>query len=617
MFSNCRSLARLARILRGSSGVLSLSTATSLAACDGNTEALHQNVPAAISALPGTASQSATAGSVVPTPPGVRVVNANGNPLRNVSVAFAVATGGGSISGGVATTNDNGLAYAARWTLGPAAGENTATATVTGLPPVTFTATGVAGTPAQLTKSTADPVNTVVATPATPAPGVLVKDVNGNPVAGVSVTFTVTDGRGSVTGAKVATNGSGIATVGSWTVGTLVGQNVLTATVTGVGAAAFVVTSVPAAVAVVTVNPLPVIVGIGQTQQLTAAATDQFGNVIPNSAIAFSSSAPSIATVSSAGLISGVSFGEDTVTAVVGAVSRRVPVSVIGHPASGSISSVLSNVNGRPFGVRIAMNGTIGVTQQDLNVVTLTDLAASRRTVPAGADPGDVVFTSSGSKAYVSAFNAGTITVVDVASGSAISTFSVASNAYRLALSPDDSRLFVTSTDGRVYVVNTATQGATPIALGGSLQGAILDPAGRFLYVTSTGGGLWKIDASTLQIDASKFVGGVLQDIGVSPNGAELYVADESGSVKILDATTLAARSQIAATGAFGLAVSRDGAQLYVTSPTSGAVFIVDIASRAVMKTLAVGGVPRRVAFDRFGMIAVAANEGNYVDVIK
>jgi len=61
-------------------------------------------------------------------------------------------------------------------------------------------------------------------------PSVLVKDANGNPVSGVPVTFTVTGGGGSVTGNHPTSGASGIATVGSWTLGTTAGTNTLVAT---------------------------------------------------------------------------------------------------------------------------------------------------------------------------------------------------------------------------------------------------------------------------------------------------------------------------------------------------------------------------------------------------
>jgi hypothetical protein len=80
--------------------------------------------------------------------PAVRVTNASSNPVPNATVTFAVASGGGSIAGGVVATDANGVAQVGRWTLGGAAGINTLTATVTGAGvagnPVTFTDTALA-----------------------------------------------------------------------------------------------------------------------------------------------------------------------------------------------------------------------------------------------------------------------------------------------------------------------------------------------------------------------------------------------------------------------------------------------------------------------------------------
>jgi hypothetical protein len=60
-------------------------------------------------------------------------------------------------------------------------------------------------------------------------PSVIVRDGSGNPIAGVAVTFAVTAGGGSVTGDHVTSDASGIATVGSWTLGATAGTNTLVA----------------------------------------------------------------------------------------------------------------------------------------------------------------------------------------------------------------------------------------------------------------------------------------------------------------------------------------------------------------------------------------------------
>ena len=66
------------------------------------------------------------------------------------------------------------------------------------------------------------------------APAVIVRDANNQPVSGVSVTFAIEAGGGSVTGATAVTNASGVATVGSWKLGSTVVTNTLAATASGV-----------------------------------------------------------------------------------------------------------------------------------------------------------------------------------------------------------------------------------------------------------------------------------------------------------------------------------------------------------------------------------------------
>ena len=73
--------------------------------------------PAATVAENGGDGYNAVAGSATSVPPSVKVTDANGHVVGGVSVTFAVASGGGSIAGGNATTTGAGLATAGSWTL--------------------------------------------------------------------------------------------------------------------------------------------------------------------------------------------------------------------------------------------------------------------------------------------------------------------------------------------------------------------------------------------------------------------------------------------------------------------------------------------------------------------
>jgi alpha-tubulin suppressor-like RCC1 family protein len=79
----------------------------------------------------------------------VRVEDAGGQGVGNVSVGWAVTSGNGSVNSATTTTNSAGEAVTG-WTLGTTPGPNTLIATVAGLAPVTLAAAATVGAPASL-----------------------------------------------------------------------------------------------------------------------------------------------------------------------------------------------------------------------------------------------------------------------------------------------------------------------------------------------------------------------------------------------------------------------------------------------------------------------------------
>ena len=142
----------------GTPGVATIAaTGTPTAASNGST-----TITATIGGVSGTATlqvqqvaatltkqagdgQSATISTSVTNALVVRALDANGNAVVGATVNFAIASGAGTIAGGTTqavTTVAGGLATAGSWTLGNTTGANTVSATLTGVAPVTFTATG-------------------------------------------------------------------------------------------------------------------------------------------------------------------------------------------------------------------------------------------------------------------------------------------------------------------------------------------------------------------------------------------------------------------------------------------------------------------------------------------
>jgi len=108
---------------------------------------------AGVSAITKTAgdAQSVTVAKPVATLPAVRLTDPNGNPVANIEVTFAVASGDGSITGATMRTGDDGVARVGSWTLGTKAGANTLRASSTGSLVATFTAQGLPDVPSTMT----------------------------------------------------------------------------------------------------------------------------------------------------------------------------------------------------------------------------------------------------------------------------------------------------------------------------------------------------------------------------------------------------------------------------------------------------------------------------------
>src|SRR5439155_1675319 len=153
-------------------------------------------------AVNGGNNQSATAGTAVAVGPSVIVHDPNGNPVAGVAVTFAVASGGGTVSPTTpVTTGANGLAAVTSSPLASTTLFRSLTATsgtLTGSP-VTFTATGTTGAAITIAVNGGNNQSATAGTAVAVGPSVIVHDANGNPVAGVAVTFAVASGIGRAT----------------------------------------------------------------------------------------------------------------------------------------------------------------------------------------------------------------------------------------------------------------------------------------------------------------------------------------------------------------------------------------------------------------------------------
>ncbi|MFI5208572.1 MAG: Ig-like domain-containing protein [Gemmatimonadales bacterium] len=357
---------------------------------------LHQDVGCAVAQAAATitafsgSAQSATVGSALPAPLDVRLSDSLGSPVAGVSVGFVVTLGGGSLSATSATTNAGGDATTT-WTLGHTAGPQQVSASA-GILGVPFTATGIAAAPANIAVSGGNNQTYVVGGAVPVAPSAKVTDQYGNNVSGAQVVFSVSAGGGSVSGATQNTNSSGIATVGSWTLGAA-GTNTLVATLSVNSATApFTATAVAPGVAK-NVTPLAGnnqtgLVGYALNVRPAVKITDSTGLPVNNVAVTFAvtggggnivtanvnTNANGVAQVGN--WIMGAAPGTNTLTATVtGSGIAGNPVAFAATGASATFNITIQNI-GPPFsaGAQHALDSAVAKWQriiyQDIPDVT-------------------------------------------------------------------------------------------------------------------------------------------------------------------------------------------------------------------------------------------------------
>jgi DNA-binding beta-propeller fold protein YncE len=137
------------------------------------------------------------------------------------------------------------------------------------------------------------------------------------------------------------------------------------------------------------------------------------------------------------------------------------------------------------------------------------------------------------------------------------------------------------------------------------------------VYVGDVGGTIYELDP-TGDVVRRFFMPGRPQGLGLSADGSELYAAGEDGDFTVLDLDTGAevARVPLGA-GGFGLAVTPDQSQVWVTAPAAGRVFVIGRASRTIRSTIDVGGTPRRLAFDQTGTLVAIADEAGTIRFVN
>jgi YVTN family beta-propeller protein len=293
------------------------------------------------------------------------------------------------------------------------------------------------------------------------------------------------------------------------------------------------------------------------------------------------------------------------------------------------------------------------VTNHGSNSVSVIDLATNSvaATVPVGQNPVGVAVTPDGAFVYVANYGADSVSVLATMTNNVVATIPVSANPWGVAITPDGASVYVTNnTSNTVSVIATATNtvvatvpvGARPLGLAITPDGAFayvannhshtisvigtqtntveatipvslypyavaITPDGDQVHVTqSYGGYLNIIDTASNTVATVLNYSGLYANLGIdiTPDGSLAYLAARywtgagtSYAVAYsVDSTDFTASILVGVTP-IGLAISPDGAFVYVADYGSNSVVVVSTTTNTVVASIPVEANPYWVAF--------------------
>ncbi|MCW2935581.1 MAG: hypothetical protein JWM19_6543 [Actinomycetia bacterium] len=236
----------------------------------------------------------------------------------------------------------------------------------------------------------------------------------------------------------------------------------------------------------------------------------------------------------------------------------------------------------------------------------------------------------------VAAVGAGTVTApaaVAATASSAVSTIYSFHNPDGVAISPDGKTAYVADSGAvggasgaaeyGLFVVAAATNTITKTIISPGFDAPVavaVSPSGGYVYVLNSTGTVSVVstasDTVTATIGTPNTNDPAPESIVISPDGKTGYVSDNgAGVISVLNLATDSVTTTIGVTTPSALALSPDGAQLYVS--TSDGISVISTASDTVSRTVAlIGSLGGMVVSPDGGTLYVAENGDPYENIL-
>jgi hypothetical protein len=458
--------------------------------------------------------------------------------------------------------------------------------------------------PTAITATTTGTLTAQVGTTVNTVLEVLVANKTGQPVGNALVTFAT--GGGTVSNPTLRTDTTGKAST-TWTLGSAVGTQTVTATVGTLAPVTFTATATVGAqttLTKVTGDNQTAAAGANVAVAPSVKVVDKFGNPVPNVPVAFTANnggsvsggspvtdANGVATVASWRL--GTTVGANTLTAV--AASITTPVTFTATGTVGAVSRVNITSAAIPT-LQIGQTSTITAQAFDAN-----GNAVSNATFTFSSDNTAIATVSSAG--VVTAVGAGTATIT-VASNGATATRTVTvighpgvSVSATVQLSGRPRRVITagttvysqTSTAGAVVAVNTVA-GAIAWAdtLGGNVTDVAVNAANTLVTAVSTGANgtpmFYMINPSTHKTTDSVSLNASPVRMVMNSAGTRAFVDENDFNMEIIDIPSKSVVSTIVLPGTINAMKFAANDQAIYAGATLGNVFELDPTTGAVKR---------------------------------
>jgi YVTN family beta-propeller protein len=245
------------------------------------------------------------------------------------------------------------------------------------------------------------------------------------------------------------------------------------------------------------------------------------------------------------------------------------------------------------------------VTDEQAGTVSQVDLATGTVETPitVGSQPVAIAITPDGSMAYVADYGSSEVVPIALATGAVGTPIVLSDRPNAIAITPDGKTAYVVSDNGREWPITLATEHVgNPTTIPANSDAIAITPGGATAFITNVADGT--ISPFTLSNgDVGEPINLSLatpDGVAITPDGTTAYVASNSaGTLTSLDLASGTNGTPISlgsGTQPTSVAISPDGSTAYVTDFGTGQVTPISLASGTVGTPIAIGGQPSAIA---------------------